>query len=162
MARIDFDSTGIEPLQPFAAIPAGRYDAEIEDSEIKTTKKGDGEYLQLTFHVTHGELAGRKVWARLNIRNPNKTAEDIARRELAAICQAVGLTRVNDSSELHHRPLQIDVGVEKNKENGEDTNRIKGYVAVESAQRALPGTTTSKPAANAGKAPPPWAKNKAA
>ncbi len=161
MAELNFDTTGVEPAQPFTILPAGRYDVEIEDSEIKTTKRGDGEYLQLMFSVLSGEHAGRKVWARMNIRNPNEVAEGIARRELAAVCLAVGLTRVNDSAELHNRPLQIDVGVEKNRETGEDTNRVKGYLASGGALRPSAPPASSKPAAPA-KAPPPWAAKKAA
>lgn len=161
MAQLNFDSTGIEPTQPFTPLPPGRYDVEIEDSEIKTTKRGDGEYLQLTFTVLAGDYVGRKVWGRMNIKNPSKAAEDIARRELAAVCQAVGLVRVRDSSELHNRPLQIDVGIEKNKETGDETNRIKGYVAAEGAARPSSPPSGGSPAAPA-KAPPPWAAKKQA
>ena len=159
MANLNFDTSGIEPQQPFSALPPGRYNAAIEDSEIKTTKAGTGEYLQLTFGVLDGAHAGRKVWARLNIRNPNKTAEEIAARELASVCLAVGLTRVNDSSELHNRPLMIDVGIEKNPQTGEDTNRIRGYFA---AGASLPPPAAAKPVATPAKPAAPWAKGRAA
>lgn len=160
MANLNFDTSNIEPLQPFSALPPGRYNAAIEDSEIKTTKAGTGEYLQLTFGVLDGEHAGRKLWARLNIRNPNKTAEEIAARELAAVCLAVGLTRVNDSAELHNRPLGIEVGVEKNQQTGEDTNRIRAYFAAGGSSLPLPAAAKAAPAAS--KPAAPWAKGRAA
>lgn len=162
MTTLNFDANSVEPAQPMSVLPKGRYNAEITDSEMKDTASGGGQYLQLEFTIIDGEYAGRKQWARLNLVNPNKTAEDIARRELSAICHAVGVLKVGDSQELHNRPLQIDVTVEKRKDNGEEANRIKGYIPVgQGGPQAFSAPAKTAPAANA-KAPPPWAKNKAA
>lgn len=159
MSQLYFDATSVEPAQPMSALPKGVYNAEITDSEMKDTAAGTGQYMQFEFTILDGEFAGRKAWARLNLVNQNKSAEDIARRELSAICHAVGVLRVSDSQELHNWPLQIDIAVEKRKDTGEDTNRIKGYIPVAGAKPAAFGA--AKPAAPA-KAAPPWAKSKAA
>jgi hypothetical protein len=156
--QLSFDATTVEPLQPMTALPKGRYNAMISDSEMKTTKAGDGEYLQLEFTVLDGPLANRKIWSRLNLRNTNATAEDIARRELAAICHAVNVMRVSDSVQLHDKPLQIDVIVETNKD-GAENNRIKAYLAADGA-----APVAAKPAAKtapAKTAAPPWSKKAA-
>ena len=98
---------------------------------MKPTKNGSGQYLQLTFVILdNGPYSGRHIWTRLNLQNSNRTAEDIAQRELSAICRAVNVIRPQDSEELHNIPLTIIVGMERNKDTNELTNRIKGYEAA--------------------------------
>lgn len=157
--ELQFDATDVQPLAPMDVLPKGRYLAEITDSEMKPTKAGDGQYLQLEFTVLDGEFAGRKQWARLNLDNANETAVSIAKQELSAICHSVGVMRVTDSIDLHGKPLYIDVAIEKRKDNGEDSNRIKGYAPTDGGSKPA----ASKPAAPAAaKASPPWAKSRAA
>lgn len=127
---LNFDASQVKPREAFESLPPGEYTAEITDSEVKDTKDNTGKYLQFEFTVLEGEFAGRKMWDRLNLSNPNKTAEEIARETLSAICHAVGHLRVGDASELHNRPLVIIVKPEKNRETGERDTRIKGYKAV--------------------------------
>ena len=43
MATINFNPASVEPQQNFSALPAGRYCAEITDSEMKSTKAVAGE-----------------------------------------------------------------------------------------------------------------------
>jgi hypothetical protein len=71
MASLNFDASAVEPQQSFDALPVGRYEVIITDSEMKDTKAGTGQYLQLTFSVTGGQHDGRKLWSRLNLVNPN-------------------------------------------------------------------------------------------
>ena len=75
-----FDASQVEPMQPMTVLPRGRYNAMITASEDKPTKSGNGAYLQLEFTVIDGPCANRKVWARLNLDNPNATAVSIARK----------------------------------------------------------------------------------
>ena len=126
-----FDASVVEPQSAFGPIPAGKYLALISESEMKPTKNGSGQYLQLTFVILdNGPYSGRHIWTRLNLQNSNRTAEDIAQRELSAICRAVNVIRPQDSEELHNIPLTIIVGMERNKDTNELTNRIKGYEAA--------------------------------
>jgi len=158
MATLNFNAAAVEPQETksFDAIPVGRYSAMIVDSEMKTTKAGTGQYLQLTFDILGPTHIGRKVWARLNLSNPNKTAEEIAQRELSAICHCLGLEQVEESEELHDIPLLIDVGQEKNTQTGDMTNRIKGYAAEGETPVAAP---KEKPIpASLMKKAAPWAK----
>jgi len=155
MADLDgFDATEHKDMDTFEAIPAGDYKCMIVESIMKDTKKGDGQYLELVFEVLEGDYQGRKVWERLNLVNPNSTAVEIAQRALAAICKAVGIVRPKDSEELHSIPLVVDVKQEKRKDNGEMTNRPKGYTAVGAA---APTGATGKAKENGAKAgKPPW------
>ncbi|CAB4122582.1 Protein of unknown function DUF669 [uncultured Caudovirales phage] len=161
-----FDASQVPEQQEFSALPEGQYVVIASASEEKITKKGDGKYLQITFEVLDGPQKGRKLWARLNLWNPNQTAKDIAQRELGAICRAVGVIRPNDSTELHNKPLLVTVTVEKDDRNREN-NEIKKYEPVNGAP--APAPTAFAPAAQqqpmqqaapapAAAAPAPWAR----
>jgi len=158
MAALNFNAAEVQPQQSFDALPPGRYEAIISASEMKDTKAGTGQYLQLTFDVVGGQYEGRKLWSRLNLVNPNATAVQIAERELSAICHCVGILVPADSEELHDALLVIDVIQELNPMSGQQTNRIKGYSQVSApAVKAKPdapaGFATGKVAPAA-----PWAK----
>jgi hypothetical protein len=129
MATLNFNAHEVEPNVAFEPVPAGKYIAVIINSEMKQTKSGNGNYLELTFEITEGEYKGRKVWARLNIDNPNADAVKIARGELSAICRAVNVMTPNDSVDLHNLPLEINVKCKKRDDTKEISNEIKGYAA---------------------------------
>jgi len=147
-----FNANDVEPSADFAPLPDGKYLAVISESEEKPTKAGTGTYLQLTFEVIDGQHKGRKVWARLNLNNPNAQAVQIARGELSSICRAVGVMTPQDSAELHNLPLTITVKCKTRDDNGEITNEIKGYAKKEAADGGL-----GKPV-QATKSAPPWAR----
>ncbi len=168
-----FDASAVDPQSAFEPIPAGKYLALISESEMKPTKTGSGQYLQFTFVILdNGPSSGRRLWARLNLQNSNRTAEDIAQRELSAICRAVDVLRPQDSADLHNIPLAIIVGMERNKETGELTNRIKGYESAAGnnvppkPQQANIPAPPAPPAAQSSAQPPsastvaPWMRNR--
>ena len=112
----------------FQIVPAGSYLAEIVKSELKETKKKDGQYLQLEWKLLDaGKHTGQIIFSRLNLVNPNQTAVDIANRELATICRSMNLPICNDSDQLHGKPVTIKVGVETGRGDYPDQNRINGY-----------------------------------
>jgi len=134
MANLNgFNANEVEPNDNFEAIPAGKYIAAIVASETKPTKNGAGSYLELTFQILEGEYHGRKLWARLNLDNPNPQAVQIARGELSAICRAIGVMTPQDSVELHNLPMQITVKCKKREDTGDITNEIKGYAKKDAA-----------------------------
>ena len=143
-----FDASKVEPSATFEPLPAGKYLAAITESEMKPTKAGTGQFLQLTFQILEGPHKGRFVWSRLNLDNPNATAVQIAQAELSAICRAVNVLSPRDSVDLHNLPLVINVRCKKRVDTGEITNEIGGYSKKESPP--VP-TGAANPAA-----PPPW------
>jgi len=148
-----FDANEVEPSNDFEPIPKGEYLAMMIDSEKKTTRSGDGEYLQCTWEIVDESYKGRRMWDRLNLWNKNDTAAKIARGTLSAICRAVGVMRPKDSSELHGKPCRIKVVIEeRNDKPGVMKNEIKGYVAT--------GATTPEPkaATSTSTKTPPWKK----
>jgi hypothetical protein len=140
-----FDANQVEPSADFEPLPAGKYPAVITESEMKANKAGTGHYLQLTFEVIDGTFKGRRVWARLNLDNPNAQAVQIARAELSAVCRAVGVLAPNDSVDLHNLPLVIHVKCRKRDDTGEITNEVKGYAKKEAPPAAAQPAATNTP-----------------
>ena len=151
MSTLNFNANEVEPSAGFDVIPAGKYNAVISDSEMKDTRSGTGRYLQLEFEIIDGEFKNRKLWARLNLENPNADAVRMARADLSAICRAVNVLTPKDSLELHNLPLVITVRCKKNQDD-EMTNEIKGYAPKASAK-----ASTSAPQTGADNNPP-WAR----
>jgi hypothetical protein len=150
-----FNAAEVAPNEGFDVIPPGEYEACITASEMKATKDGTGSYLNLEIQILNGQFQNRKLFEKLNLVNRNETAVTIAKGTLSAICRAVNVLTPNDSSELHNLPLRISVGVEKRKDNGEMTNRIKSFKA-RSVQPLAAAPEPEYATAGAGKAP--WVK----
>ncbi len=122
-----FEAGSVEPREPMEVLPAGKYLCHITESEMKDTKTGNGQYLQLTLEVLEGEFATRKLWERLNLVNPNQTTVDIAQRTLSSICRAAGVMNVTDTEELHHKPMMVKVKIKPARGDYDESNEIKGY-----------------------------------
>lgn len=125
MAELNFDATTVQPDSGYDVVPAGWYNALIDESELKPTKDGSGAYLQVRYNIIDGQYANRKIFSRLNIRNSNPVAQEIAYKQLSAIAHAVGVMHVQDSSQLHGIPMKIKVKVRKDP-NGQydDANEV--------------------------------------
>lgn len=152
-----FDAAAVEPAQSrdYSAMPAGPYDAEITNAEVKTTKAGTGQYLEVEYSVISPEpYAKRKVWSRINLVNSNEDAERIGRSELAALCNAVSMPRLNDSDQLLGKILRIRLKVDR-RDPANPRNDVTGW---ESHAGQLPPTPAARPAANAPAAPAAGAK----
>jgi hypothetical protein len=130
MAKLGFNAASIEPSTPMDVLPKGKYLCMAVASELKPTRNNTGEYLQITFEVLEGNHKGRKIFERLNIRNSNKTAEDIAQRALSALCHAVGVIELDDSDQLHNIPVTVELDIDPPKGEYSAQNRVKGYTAV--------------------------------
>lgn len=156
MAQLNFDARQVAPDAGFEPVPAGWYKVLMDESEMKPTKAGDGAYLHCRFNILEGPYTGRKLFARLNLRNANPTAQEIGFKQLSAVAHAVGVLQVADSTQLHNIPLQVRVKVRKD-QSGEydDQNDITSYKNINEqvgAQAAAPG---GQPAA-AGAPPAGW------
>lgn len=133
MSIINFDASQVAPSQALDPIPAGWYNAAIDQSELKPTKDGSGMYLEVRFTVLDGQYAGRKVFHNFNIRNNNAQAVEIAYKDLSAICHAVGILQCQDSEQLHGRPLRAKVTLKPSDGTYEARNEIRGYKNINDA-----------------------------
>jgi hypothetical protein len=146
---------GVDPNVALDAIPAGWYNAQIVGSEMKPTKDQMGQYLELTMQVIDGEHAGRKLFDRLNLVNNNPTAVEIAFKTMKAIYNALGVARVNDSAELHGKPLKVKVKLRPKTAEYDATNEVQGYDHIQSQH--TPAGVTAGGVAGAPNGAPPWA-----
>ena len=145
MARFDaaFDASGIEPTTAYELLPAGKYSAQIVESEMRVTRNGMGQFLWLMLDILDGPYKGRKIFDQLNLVNPNPTTVEIAQRTLSAICHATGKMQVSDSEELHLIPMTIQVTVKPPRNGYGESNAIR-YMTPE--RGATPAARTTKPA----------------
>lgn len=131
MSLLNFDASRVQPatgeLEP---VPAAWYDAVMDQSEMKPTKDAattGNAFLECRFNIASGQYAGRKLYARLNLRNSNPVAAEIAQKELSAICHAVGILQVQDSQQLHGIPLKVKVKVRAGDAQYGASNEISTY-----------------------------------
>ena len=130
----------------FEPLPRGDYECIVIDTKIKDTKAGTGEYLEVTLQVVNGDASGRRLWDRLNISNPSKKAEEIAKEQLDRLCAAVGLSnKMQQTEQLHDIPIMVSVDIDR---KDETRNRIESYTKIG-------GGTSSKPSPSVA-AKKPW------
>jgi hypothetical protein len=132
-----FDASTVDPSTTYEILPPGQYVVQIVQSEMRPTKSGTGQQLVLELDVLEGPQAGRKLFDRLNLVNPNTQAVEIAQRTLSAICHATGRMQVQDSEELHLVPMLADVTVQPPKNGYGESNRIR-YRPLERAAQPAP------------------------
>ena len=149
MANIaDFSAKADEVKdQDFAPIPDGWYRVEVKKAELKMTKDGTGQYINVQYSVLGPSFAGRIVFDILNVRNNSADAERIGLAQLKKLKLAVGLPALTDTDQLIGRTLEIDVRTRKSDQYG-DKNEVKSYRSMEGS--AMPMAAAS--------AAPPWAK----
>jgi hypothetical protein len=152
-----FNASEHEKMGDFSPVPAGEYLAQIVKSELADTKAGTGKFLKMEFRIMNGQYKDRALWARLNIINPNAQAVEIAQKELATICAAVGLVRITDSEELHMKPLLIKVAIKPGEGQYLDSNEIKNYSPAKGvAKPDLAAVASEDEPAPKGKKKAPW------
>lgn len=152
-----FDASKVERRQAFSVIPAGEYPAVITESVMKNTKDNNGRYLSLKLQILDGPHKNRVLFDNLNLINngPKKAeTEAIAQGTLKAIYEAVGVQKVNDSSELHNKPLRIKVAVKPDTMHGQ-RNTVNDYLPIHAGPAAPAiGAPTGSPPVAAGHANP--------
>jgi len=176
-----FDVNSVEPTSDFDVLPPGKYPVLIEKSVVKTTKKNDGAYLELTMTVLEGQFKNRKLWSRINVANPSSKCVEIGRRELSALGRATGVAVVNDENQFLGKACVASVVVKDNQnvirtysamvQQAADTGAPAAYCAPPGGQAGCrdvtPATggyiqpTTQQPqptAVGAPATPPPWAR----
>jgi hypothetical protein len=156
MAQLNFDATQVEPDVGFDVVPAGWYNVMADESDLKPTKNDAGTYLQIRFNILDGQYKGRKLFARLNIRNANAQTQEIALRQLSAIGHAVGVLHIQDSQQLHGLPLKVKVKIRPAEGQYDEQNDIISYKNINEPVTTV-GTTpaAASPMAQQGFVAPP-------
>ena len=138
--EIDFDINQYaeNANKAFDPLPVGWYEATIVKNELVTNKKGNGEYMKISFSIADEKYKGRVVFANLNIRHPNNVTVEIARGYLSLILTSVGLIDGfvnNDIESIVGKTLQIYLA--KREHNGETYNDVKNFKVAKEVEQAV-------------------------
>ncbi len=139
MVQLNFDATNVVPNAMPEPVPAAWYTCHITESKEKPTSNGTGVLLEFVMEIMDGPFAGRKIYDRLNVKNPNPVAVEIAYGTLSAICHATGVIQVSGSEQLHNIPLDVRVIVVPQDGQYSPKNEVKGYAAAGSAGQTQGG-----------------------
>ena len=153
MARLG-QSYAIEDLpdNEYELLKEGTYTVKITDTSVDPTKAGTGTILKITFDVLGPERAGAKIFHRINLVNPNPTAQKIGLQQLKALLTAVNIKRLEDSDQLLNKVC--DVLVKTHKAEGDyeaysEVKKISVCKGVTQATRPTTGTATTPSAEEA-------------
>lgn len=157
MVALNFNATAVQPNVAPEPVPSGQYPVIIVGTEEKPTKAGTGSYIEIAMQIQGGEFNGRKVYDRLNIRNPNQQAVDIAYSTLSAICHVTNRLHIQDTGQLHGVPFIAIVNkVPRDDRPGSFSNEVRGYKDINGNDPGFAGAV-SNPAAQ-----PQWAQQQQA
>jgi Protein of unknown function (DUF669) len=146
----DFDPQTEEGTQPFDVVPKGKYTAEIVDANIVDTKNGRGQMLKLTWVISGGEYDDRRIFQQIIVQHDSADAMKFGRQRIKDLCDACGIRdKVTDVSVFLHKPCQIQVGIEEDK-NGEydPKNKVVRIKPLVELNAPLPPTSGDKVAFN--------------
>jgi hypothetical protein len=106
------------------ALPAGEYIAVLDKAEIKTTKSGDGQYIDCQYKVVDGQHKGNGFFDKINISNPNPVSVEIGLARLNTILTIGGLSQCGSTEELEHARIHILAVLGVEEYNGNKKNRL--------------------------------------
>jgi len=146
-----------DDIRSFELIPPGWYNAELIDSDIKSAKSGNGEYLNLQFSLLDAPHVNRRVFVALNLWNSNEDAVRIANQQRLELLTAVGKPNAQTTEELYSIPVCIRIAVREDKTGQyEPRNEVKGFRPASGARPAAPAA--ARPVAAVPAARKPWEK----
>ncbi len=129
MAEFAFDPHRHAAGAALELLPDGQYQMSIIDTERRTPRSGDGEFLQLALRVMTGGHEGRVIFHRLHVVTANATTRRIAEAELASICRAVSIDKMRDTKQLHGVPMLVTLGHRRDA-GGQLLNIPRSYAPV--------------------------------
>lgn len=156
-------------------LPPGMYHGIVTRTQLKPTKEGDGQYLEVEFDISFpAEFSNRKFWDRFNIINKSQEATRIGKEQLSDLVKATGLATLGDDTELQGKEVALILRVEpsKNPKYPDPKNECSKYwpVGTSMAQHDEWRKKGAKPQVSSGvapqqaaapaKSPSPWARAK--
>lgn len=119
---LDLDLSKVE--ESGGDIAPGEYVVTVKKAEVKDTKAGDGQYINVMF-VAKG---GGAIFHMFNIKNKNEKATQIGLGQLKTFLKVSGLdpTRLSDVSTLEGASCVVRVALQKDQE-GNERPRITSF-----------------------------------
>lgn len=147
-------------VQDYSPIPEGDYTVKVNDTELKSTKSGKGQYIKVEFTVLGPKHQGRKLFENFNIINDNPETARIAKQQIKNLMLASGwspeqVNQFNDTDQLLGLTCCARVSVRDDGGEYGPQNRIKRFSKMEIPQAsggsfsAVFATPQAAPAADA-------------
>lgn len=157
----------------FSPLPEGKYQATVVTAELKQTKAGTGQYIDIQWSITGPSHANRRIFDMVNIKNPSQVAEDIGRRQLGGLLRVAGIPVIRDTDQLVGVAATITLKIRK-QAGYKDSNSVTRYEPIAAgspahipqAQPRPPMPAQQKPvqapapASQKSSGAPPWAVKK--
>jgi hypothetical protein len=151
----------------FDPLPPGSYDVVIDGCDVKTTKDGSGQYLNLKLKVVSDSYTNRIIFSMVNIRNKSEQAERIGQQQLRSILEAVNIQKLSDTDQLIGNIINVKIDIQT--QDGYDPkNNVKAYkkssmgsVTPQTQNNIftpVSNTTNNQTAPAQNKQTPPWMK----
>ncbi len=120
---INFDPNAAENQGDFnrTLVPEGRYLVALEEAIEKSTAKGNGTCLHMTFAILEGDYKGSHVKSFPIVDHVESRQVGQGRRQISAICRACQRPSAKSTDDLVGIPLFVDVEIDKG------FNRITAY-----------------------------------
>ena len=123
---LDFATDEVE-VQTYELLPEGVYAVNITKVEMKPTKNNNGKRLVVSCKVTDGQHKGRSLMTGLNVKNANPVAEEIGRKQLRVLLQAVNLDGERDMGRLIGKECIAQVVIKEGTGGYGPSNDIKAF-----------------------------------
>ncbi len=135
-------------VQDYSPIPEGDYTVKVNDTELKATKSGKGQYIKVEFTVLGPKHQGRKLFENFNIINDNTETARIAKQQIKSLMLAGGMTaeqvqKFNDTDQLLGLTCCARVSVRDDGGEYGPQNRIKRFTKMEAAGAPASGGSFS-------------------
>jgi hypothetical protein len=110
-----FDARQVMPSEGIETWPAGWHPVIITASEEKPVRDGEGFYWQYTIKAIDGPMKDKTQFIRVNHKNKNPQAVEIAMRAQSAIMHVTGVLMMQSPAQLHNIPFLVEATVKSNK-----------------------------------------------
>lgn len=108
----------------YEALPEGQYIASVSKIELKYTKAGNGQYLNVQFTIVDGQLKGKTFFDKINISNINQQAVEIGLARLNTLLSVGGLHALEDTEQLNGITVLATIGFAKELYQGQKQNTV--------------------------------------
>ncbi len=122
----------------FRLLPNGKYHVIVEEAEVRTTKDGTGEYINVQFEVREAGYNGKKLFTMFNIKNNNAKAVEIGMQQLKNLITSSGKKELVLTSVSSLLGLQAIAVVKSKTDSFGDKNIISYYEAIGSSTGPTP------------------------
>lgn len=130
MADLSFDSTGVSTND---VLPAKDYVMQVTATDVKANSKKNGMILKVEYTILEGDAKGRKIFGNINYKHANAKAQSIGQGQLAALMRAVGVTKMQNTSELHNIPFIGRVKIRAAQGDYDEQNELSKWKKLDEA-----------------------------